>query len=84
MSVSFKGIEANIILSELKNIAVSAGAACHSDRVDISPTLKAMNVPLEYAMGTIRFSTGRFTTIEEIDKTVEEISRVINNCFRGN
>ena len=79
LSVSFKGIEANLILSELKNVAVSAGAACHSDRVDISPTLKAMNVPTEYAMGTIRFSTGRFTTNEEIDKVVEEISEVISN-----
>ena len=79
LSVSFKGIEANLILSELKNVAVSAGAACHSDRVDISPTLKAMNVPTEYAMGTIRFSNGRFTTNEEIDKVVEEISEVISN-----
>ena len=77
LSVSFKGIEANGILSELNNIAVSAGAACHSDRVDISPTLKAMNIPTEYAMGTIRFSTGRYTTYDEIDKAVDEISKVI-------
>ena len=77
-SVSIKGIEANTILSELKNVAVSAGAACHSDRVDISPTLKAMNVPIEYAMGTIRFSTGRFTTNDEIEKAVKEITKVIN------
>ena len=77
LSVSFKGIEANIILSELKNVAVSAGAACHSDRVDISPTLKAMNVLAEYAMGTIRFSTGRYTTDDEIKKAVDEISKVV-------
>lgn len=78
LSISFKGLEANIIVSELRSVAVSAGAACHSDSIDISPTLTAMNVPTEYAMGTIRLSTGRFTTTEEIAKAVDEISEVVN------
>ena len=77
LSVSFKGIEANTIVSELKSVAVSAGAACHSDSIDISPTLEAMKVPREFAMGTIRFSTGRYSTREEINYAVKEINRVI-------
>jgi len=77
LSVSFKGIEANTIISELSNIAVSAGAACHSDSVDVSQTLRAMNLPVEYAMGTIRFSTGRNTTADEIDFTIQEIISVV-------
>jgi cysteine desulfurase NifS/selenium donor protein len=77
LSVSFRGLEANTILSELKNIAVSAGAACHSNNVELSPTLKALNVPIDYAMGTIRFSTGRFTTKEEIIIAVQEIRKII-------
>ena len=76
-SMSFKGFKANNILAELKGIAASAGAACHSDRVDVSSALKAMNVPLEYAMGTIRFSVGRFTTAEEIDQAIDVISEVV-------
>ncbi|UCG51806.1 MAG: selenide, water dikinase SelD [Candidatus Latescibacterota bacterium] len=79
LSVSFKGLEANTVLSELKGIAASAGAACHSDGVDLSSVLEAMKVPLEYAMGTIRFSTGRFTTTEDIDKALGEITRVVRN-----
>lgn len=79
LSVSFNGLEANTIVSELKNVAASAGAACHSESIDVSPTLTAMNVPTEYAMGTIRFSTGRYTTDVEIDIAVEEISKVIKN-----
>jgi cysteine desulfurase len=78
LSVSFRGLEANTILSELTGVAASAGAACHSDRVDVSPVLEAMGVPLEYAMGTIRFSVGRFTTGDEIDKAVGEITDVVN------
>ena len=76
-SISFKGLEANVILAEMTGVAASAGAACHSDRVDVSSVLEAMGVPLEYAMGTIRFSVGRFTTGDEVDRAVEEVGRVV-------
>jgi len=76
-SISFKGIEANLILSELDTIAASAGAACHTDQVDISYVLEAMHIPSEIAMGTIRFSTGRMTTEEDIKLASSEIIQVI-------
>jgi len=75
-SISFRNLEANGILSELKTVAASAGAACHSDGVTVSSVLKAMDVPLEYAMGTIRFSVGRFTTEKEIDQAIKDIVHV--------
>ena len=77
-SVSFKGLEANAILDGLKDVAASAGAACHSDRIDVSPVLEAMDVPIEYAMGTIRLSVGRYTTAEEVDRATEEIAGVVS------
>jgi len=76
-SMSFMGLEANTILSELAGVAASAGAACHAEGIEISSVLQAMNVPLEYAMGTVRFSTGRFTTVDEIDKALGEIIDVV-------
>ena len=76
-SISFKGIEANLILSELSTIAASAGAACHTDRVDISYVLEEMHIPPKIAMGTIRFSTGRMTTREDIELASNEIIQVI-------
>ncbi len=78
-NVSFYGLEANTILSELDQVAASAGAACHADQVDLSPVIAAMGIPVEYAMGTIRFSVGRNTTEEEIDFALAEITRVIGN-----
>jgi cysteine desulfurase len=78
-SIGFKGLEANTILAELENVAASAGAACHSDRIDVSSVLEAMNVPLEYAMGTLRFSVGRFTTPPEIDRALDEITQVVGS-----
>ena len=47
LSLCFRGIEANAILSELTEVAASAGAACHSDEVVMSDTLKAMHVPVD-------------------------------------
>ena len=78
LSLSFRGIEANTLLSELTGIAASAGAACHTDRIDISSVLKAMGVEEVFAMGTVRFSTGKFTSSEEILKAIDEITTVVN------
>ena len=77
-SVSFRRVEANTVLAEMEDLAASAGAACHSDRVEVSSVLEAMGIPLEYAMGTLRFSVGRFTTAEEIDRAVAEVARVVS------
>ena len=71
-SVSFLGLEANRILEEIGlDVAASAGAACHSDHVEISHVLRAMQLPEQWAKGTLRFTTGRYTTAEEIDRALE-------------
>jgi cysteine desulfurase NifS len=68
LSVCFKSIEANTLLAEIESVAASAGAACHSDSVRLSSVLEAMQMDLEYAMGTVRFSTGKMTTEDEVKK----------------
>jgi cysteine desulfurase len=74
LSISFMGLEADRVLAEIgPEVAASAGAACHSGRVEISHVLEAMEVPVEWARGTIRFSTGRMTTPVEIDRAVRII-----------
>jgi cysteine desulfurase len=79
LSLSFPGIEANLILSELSDkVAASAGAACHSGETNISATLKAMGVPVNTAMGTIRFSTGRFLNEEDIENASRAIIEVVS------
>ncbi|MBU0765489.1 MAG: selenide, water dikinase SelD [Bacteroidetes bacterium] len=84
LSIGFRNIEANVILSEIEGIAASAGASCHSDSVDVSSVLKAMNVPPDYAMGTIRFSTGKMTTADEIDRAVKIISDAVKRLKPSN
>jgi cysteine desulfurase NifS/selenium donor protein len=73
LSLGIAGIEADGLLSEVEEVAASAGAACHSDAVELSPVLSAMGVPEEIAMGTIRLSTGKTTSEEEIRRAASAI-----------
>ena len=74
LNVSFRGVEANRLLSEIREqVAASAGAACHSEGVEISEVIKALDVPMEWAKGTLRFSTGRMTTVQDIENSLEII-----------
>jgi cysteine desulfurase len=78
LSLSFRGVEANTLLAEIgESVAASAGAACHSDEVDISAVLQAMQVPTEWAMGTVRFSVGRGTTLDEIERAAGIVAEAV-------
>jgi cysteine desulfurase len=78
LSLSFKGVEANVLLSEIEeHVAASAGAACHAGEVRISRVLEAMRIPVDWAKGTLRFSTGRMTTEAEIDHAINVISDAV-------
>ena len=78
ISLAFKGLEANRILDAIGgHVAASPGAACHSDSVSVSHVLEAMQVPLEWAKGTVRFSVGRMTTMEEIDRAIDIVVEAV-------
>ena len=77
LSIGFKDRQANELLDALPGIAASAGAACHSGEVNISPVLTAMQVPAEFAAGTLRLSVGRFSTEAEVDQAIEQIVAVL-------
>ncbi len=81
LNISFPRIEATTLLSELSGIAASAGAACHADSIDVSHVLKAMNVPEEYSMGSIRFSVGRNTTAADIEEAVRQIKEAVSGLM---
>jgi cysteine desulfurase len=74
LSVSLPGAHAGDLLEAVgDDLAASAGAACHGLKIQVSHVLAAMGVSPEVALGTIRFSVGRFTTEEEIDRGAEII-----------
>jgi cysteine desulfurase len=79
LSIALRGVcAAKFLPSVGDSLAASAGAACHthdpSAPVVISGVLRAMGVPLVWAMGTLRLSVGRHTTQEDVDAAVRIIS----------
>jgi len=84
LSLSFRNMEATRILEAIGNeVAASAGAACHADRVEISHVLKAMGVPIEWAKGTLRLSTGRMTAAPQIDRAAAVIVEAANKIRKS-
>lgn len=82
LSVSIRGGDAGALLGAMEGLAASAGAACHGASVEISMTLRAMGVPLEWARGTIRLSTGKYTTEGEVDHALEIMATAVNRLRR--
>lgn len=79
-NVSFDFPGAAQLIGQLsKHIAVSSGSACTSASAEPSHVLKAMGLKDELAIGSIRFSLGRFTTEEEITIALNKIKQVVQD-----
>jgi cysteine desulfurase len=76
LHVNFCGVIGAEFLDKLPELAASTGSACHAGEIALSSVLEAMQVPPELGMGAVRFSLGRYTTREEIERAVELIERV--------
>ncbi len=77
-NVSFKGVNGTKLLRYLNNLAVSRGSACTANQVNPSHVLKAMGIEDDVALASLRISTGRNTTSEDIEQAVSEIKKAVN------
>jgi cysteine desulfurase len=77
LNASFNFVEGESLIMAIKDIAVSSGSACTSASLEPSYVLRALGRSDELAHSSIRFTVGRFTTQEEIDYTVNLVSRQV-------
>ena len=74
LNVSFNFVEGESLIMAVKDLAVSSGSACTSASLEPSYVLRALGRSDELAHSSIRFTVGRFTTIEEIDYAVRLVA----------
>ena len=77
LNVAFAGIDGETLMIALDDIAVSTGSACTSATVEPSYVLRALGVPDELAHASLRFTVGRFTTEEDIDRASRRVIEVV-------
>jgi len=77
LNCSFNYVEGESLLMGMKDIAVSSGSACTSASLEPSYVLRAMGRTDELAHSSVRFTIGRFTTVEEIDFVIARVSDVV-------
>ncbi len=77
LSVAIPGADANLLLARIEGVAASAGAACHSGGTEPSRVLLAMGIGEEAARSTLRLSTGRSTTIDEVERAADRIAEAV-------
>lgn len=77
LNVSFAGMDAGTLMQSLPGLALSGGSACASGHLTPSHVLLALGLSESLVRSAIRFSLGRYTTVEEIDSTVEQIRQVL-------
>ena len=79
LNVGFPGIPGDSVVMNLDTagVAVSTGSACSEGNVDPSHVLMAMGLEEQEALCSVRFSFGRFTRSEEIDRVIELLPAIV-------
>lgn len=81
-NICFKGQDANVLIGRMKNIAVSNGSACSSAVVEPSHVLKAIGLSDDEAFASLRFSLGKYNSIEDIETVISKIKELTQPNFK--
>ncbi|MDQ1237650.1 MAG: aminotransferase class V-fold PLP-dependent enzyme [Wigglesworthia glossinidia] len=79
LNITFPGIDSRLIISLLKDLAISTGSACTSGNSSSSHVLHAMGISRILSSSSIRISLGKFISHEEILFTINYINNIIPN-----
>lgn len=83
LNVSFDGVVGAALLAQLPEIAASTGSACHDGSGELSGVLKAMGLSKAQGFGAVRFSIGRLTAAEELDRAADLVAAKVKELRSG-
>ncbi len=83
LNLAFAGVDGELLLLALKDLAVSSGSACTSASVEPSYVLRALGMSNELAQGSLRLSLGRFTTMDEVRRAAQLLCAVVPRLRQG-
>jgi cysteine desulfurase len=78
LNVCFHNVEGESLRFALRDLAVSSGSACASGSDEASYVLRALGRSDQMAQSSIRFSLGRFTTEDDVDRAIASVTREVN------
>ena len=84
LNVGFAGVDAEALMTELPELAISTGSACTSASVEPSYVLKALGLSDADAGASVRIGFGRYTTPGEVNAAAEMIVEAVENQRSGN
>jgi cysteine desulfurase len=79
LNVCFAGMDGEVLLLSMRELAVSSGSACTSASMEPSHVLKAMGLSDDDAHSSIRMSVGRYTQVDDIDQAIAHIRQIVNS-----
>lgn len=83
LNLAFAGVDGELLLLALKDLALSSGSACTSAAVEPSYVLRAIGLSDELAHSSIRLSLGRFSSEQDVARAAEVICLVVNRLRNG-
>lgn len=78
INLSFPGIDGQMLLTALPNLAISSGSACNSASMAPSHVLKAMGLSDDDALSALRFSFGRFTQLDQVTEAAMSLKNALS------
>jgi cysteine desulfurase len=77
ISIDYVEGESMLLNLDLEGICVSTGSACSSTSLEASHVLLALGIPPENAHGSLRFTTGKWTTEQDIERVLQVLPGIV-------
>jgi cysteine desulfurase len=81
VNVSIAGVRGDDLLAAAVGIAAATGSACHAGTTDPSPVLSAMGLDRARALGALRLSLGRWTTVDDVDRATQRLGEAADRLI---